>query len=48
MITYQNKDYILIENEGEPIHQMAGVYIDITTINDKKYMLMDGKYACEL
>lgn len=48
MITYQNKNYTLIQNKRKPIHQMAGVYIEFATIDNQQYALIDGRYACEL
>lgn len=48
MITYQNKNYKLLENKGQPLHQMAGVYIELATIENQRYALIDGEFAREL
>jgi hypothetical protein len=48
MITYQNKNYTLIEDKGQPLHQMAGVYIELATIDNQRYALIDGGFAREL
>ena len=48
MITYQDKNYKLLENKGQPIHQMAGVYIELATIDNQRYALIDGEFAREL